>query len=188
MKIIKKNIECLFANSVVLISTGNMENNNILTVSSIGLMGSNILAIAIKENRFSLNIIRDIKEMVVNLTTLDLMNQTDFCGMISGKGINKFKIAGLTPERSNSVNAPLIKESPINLECKVVNEYVNGEWTIFLAEILDVHLDEKILTEDQKSIDNNKIKPLLFNTADGGYWVLSNKVGFAGKEGRMYIK
>ena len=106
---------------VVMVSCGDMEKSNIITVAWCGIACSNPakVYISVRPERHSYNIIKDTKEFVINLTTRDLAYKTDWCGVKSGKDVDKFKEMNLTKEKANFVNCPLIKESPVSIECKV---------------------------------------------------------------------
>ena len=105
----------------VMVSCGDMENSNIITVAWTGVTSSipPQVYISVRPERYSYNIIKETKEFVINLTTKDLTYATDWCGVKSGKDVDKFKEMNLTKENANFVKCPMIKESPISIECKV---------------------------------------------------------------------
>ena len=105
------------------------EKANIITVAWAGTVCTSpaMVSISLKPERYSYQIIRDTGEFVINLTTERLARAADFCGVRSGRDLDKFQAAGLTPEPAEHVGAPLIKESPVNLECRVTQVLKLGE-------------------------------------------------------------
>ena len=111
------------------------EKPNIITVAWAGTICSDpvMLSISVRKERYSHRIISETKEFVVNLTTKDLCRATDYCGVRSGRDVDKFKEMNLTPQKSSKINAPAIAESPVNIECKVVNVIELGSHDMFIA-------------------------------------------------------
>ena len=105
----------------VMVSCGNMEESNIITVAWTGIINTNppMVYISLRPTRYSYEIIKKNKEFVINLTTRKLAYATDWCGVKSGKNVDKFKEMRLTKQKANIVNCPMIKESPVSIECKV---------------------------------------------------------------------
>ena len=111
----------LYPIPAVMVSCGNMEESNIITVAWTGIINTNppMVYISLRPTRYSYEIIKKNKEFVINLTTRKLAYATDWCGVKSGKNVDKFKEMRLTKQKANIVNCPLIKESPVSIECKV---------------------------------------------------------------------
>lgn len=105
----------------VMVTCGDMEKSNIITVAWTGITCSTPakVYISVRTERYSYNIIKQEKEFVINLTTEELAYKTDWCGVKSGKNVDKFKEMHLTKEKANFVKCPMIKESPVSIECKV---------------------------------------------------------------------
>jgi len=99
-----------------------------------------LLAVSISPRRHSHSLIQETKEFVVNIPTIDLLDQTEFCGTASGREHDKFKETGLTPETGEKVKPPLIRECVANLECKLHSQFDAGAHTIFVGEIVDAHV------------------------------------------------
>lgn len=133
----------------VMVSCGNEKEQNIITIAWTGIINSEppITYVSVRKSRYSHHLIEESGEFVINLTTENLAKATDFCGVKSGRDLDKFKETGLTPEKAEFVSCPMIKESPVNLECKVleVKEYPTHD--MFIAEIERVHVDEKYFDE-----------------------------------------
>ncbi|MBQ7410478.1 MAG: flavin reductase family protein [Clostridia bacterium] len=160
----------------VLVTSGTMENSNILTVAWTGIMNTNpaIVYISVRPERYSYNLIKENKEFAINLTNKDLAFATDWCGVRSGAKFDKFKEMKLTKEKANFIKAPLIKESPVSIECKVIEEKTYGSHTTFIAEVLSIDADEKYMDE-KGAFDISKCDLIAY--ANGGYYELGKKIG-----------
>lgn len=128
------------------------EKPNIITAAWTGTVCSSpaMVSVSLKPERYSYGIIRDTGEFVINLTTERLARAADFCGVRSGREVDKFEAMRLTPEAAVHVGAPLIKESPVNLECRVTQIVELGSHHMFLGEVLGVDVDERYLDQNQK--------------------------------------
>ncbi|MGB2981864.1 MAG: flavin reductase family protein [Candidatus Zixiibacteriota bacterium] len=135
------------------------ERPNIITLAWVGVVCSEppMIGIAIRKNRFSFDIIKESKEFVVNVPSGALLKATDFCGTTSGKDTDKFAEAKLTPVKGTKVNAPLIAECPVNLECVVRHMPDLGSHTLFIGEIVATHIDSEFLN-DEGEPDVEKMK------------------------------
>ena len=160
----------------VMVSCGTMEKSNIITVAWTGIINTNpaMCYISVRPERHSYNIIKENGEFVINLTTEKLAYATDWCGVKSGKDVDKFKEMKLTKESAYFVKAPLIKESPVSVECKVKQIVPLGSHDMFVAEILSIDADEKYIDE-KGAFDISKCNLIAY--ANGGYYPLSDKVG-----------
>ena len=160
----------------VLVSSGTMEKANILTVAWTGIMNTNpaIVYISVRPERYSYNLIKENKEFAINLTNRELAYATDWCGVRSGAKFDKFKEMNLTKEKANFIKAPLIKASPVSIECKVIEEKNYGSHTTFIAEVLSIDADEKYMDESG-AFDISKCDLIAY--ANGGYYELGKKIG-----------
>ena len=160
----------------VLVSCGSIDKPNVFTVAWTGIINT-IPAktyISVRPERFSYEIIKQNKEFVINLTTSDLVYATDFCGVRSGKNVDKFKKMGLTPEKVSKVNAPAVAESPVNLQCKVTDIVEMGTHHMFIADIVGVSVDEQYLDANGKLCLG---KANLAAYAHGEYYALGKNLG-----------
>lgn len=166
----------LYPLPAVMITSGDMENSNILTVAWTGIVASDPATtyVSIRKERHSYDIIKANKEFCINLTTEDLVYATDYVGVKSGKNIDKFKELNLTKEKSTIVKCPMIKESPVCIECKVIEIKEMGSHDMFLAEIVAVNVDEKYMDETNK-FDMDKCKLIAYS--HGQYYALGDKIG-----------
>ena len=160
----------------VMVSCGDMEKSNIITVAWTGILNTNPakVYISVRPERYSYNIIKENKEFVINLTNEDLAFATDWCGVRSGAKFDKFKEMKLTKEKANFVKCPLIKESPVSVECKVVDMVEYGSHTMFIADVLSIDADEKYIDE-KGAFDISKCDLIAYS--NGNYYSLGKKIG-----------
>ena len=180
MKVKKNPFAALFPCPVVLVTCSDSNGKpNIITLAWAGMVCSDppTLGLGIRPERHSYKLIESSGEFVVNIPTTDILKQTDFCGMVSGKDMDKFSETGLTPEPAEKVKPPLIRECPVNIECIVKKKIPLGVHHLFLGEIVRVHIDESILDNEGK-LDFTKANPFVYNQRE--YWNLNHKVGFYG--------
>lgn len=143
----------LYPLPVVMVSVADKAGNaNIVTVAWAGTICSDpaMVSISVRPERHSHKMLMETGEFVINLTTKDLVYATDYCGVKSGRDIDKFKEMNLTPLPATQVGAPLIAESPVNIECKVTEVKQLGTHDMFMAEVVAVHADEKYMDEKGK--------------------------------------
>lgn len=160
----------------VMVSCGTMEESNIITVAWTGIINTNpaMCYISVRPTRHSYEMIKKTGEFVINLTTKDLAYATDWCGVKTGAKVDKFKEMKLTKERANFVNCPMIKESPVSVECKVKEIRELGSHHMFVAEILGINADEKYINENG-AFDISKCDLIAYS--NGNYYSLGKKIG-----------
>lgn len=165
----------------VMVSAGDKEGNiNIITVAWTGTICTNpaMLYISVRPERYSYNMIRESGEFVVNLTTEALVKATDYCGVRSGRDVDKWKEAKLTPGKANELQyAPIIVESPVNIECKVKEVKELGSHHMFIAEVVSVQVDDKYMNETGKFCLN---ETGLIAYSHGQYLQLGKELGTFG--------
>ena len=171
----------LYPLPVVMVSVTDGEgHDNIITVAWAGTVCTNppMVSISVRPERFSHHMIEKTGEFVINLTTESLARATDFCGVRSGKDVDKFKECSLTASKSVNVSAPSIEESPVNIECKVVQIIkTGGTHDIFIAEVVSVSVDDKYFDETGK-FHFERTKPICYS--HGEYYGLGKPVGSFG--------
>lgn len=154
-------------------------NDNVLTVAWAGTICSDpaMLSISVRKERYSYNIIKESGEFVVNLTTKALVEATDYCGVRSGRDEDKFASMNLTKGEAEKINAPVILESPVNIECRVKQVLELGSHDMFIAEVVNVQVSDELLDENGsfKLQDAN-----LLAYSHGEYYELGNKLGTFG--------
>ena len=170
----------LYPLPAVMVSCGREgEKPNIITVAWAGTVCSSpaMVSISVRPERYSYAIIRETGEFVINLVTKDLAFATDYCGVRSGRDVDKFKEMHLTAEPSKKISAPQIAESPVNIECKVTEVRELGSHHMFIAEVVSVSIDDKYMNEQGKFELNHTG---LVTYSHGEYFELGKKVGSFG--------
>ena len=142
--------ERLYPNPVVLASCSNGNKDNILTLAWVGTVCSDppMISISIRPSRFSHKLIVDSGEFVLNIPTSSQIAICDYCGVHSGRDVDKFDALGLSKERPSVIKASLIKECPINIECRVKQVIPLGAHDLFIGEVVCVNADEDLIYED----------------------------------------
>lgn len=160
----------------VLVTCGNEKRANVLTVAWTGILNT-IPAktyISVRKERFSYNLIKSSGEFAINLTTKDLVRATDFCGVRSGKDIDKFKVMKLTKQKANEISCPIIGESPVSIECRVTDIVKLGSHDMFMADILAVDVAKDLIdTKGRLELE----KAGLIAYCHGEYFALGEKLG-----------
>ena len=166
----------LYPLPVVMVSCGNMERSNIITVAWTGIMNTDpaMVYISVRPTRYSYNIIKESGEFVINLTTENLAYATDWCGVKTGAQVDKFKEMNLTKEPAKFVKCPMIKESPVSVECKVKEIKELGTHHMFVAEVLGINADEKYIDE-KGAFDISKCDLIAYS--NGNNYSLDKKIG-----------
>ena len=171
----------LYPLPAVMVSVGDKDGNtNIITIAWTGTICTNpaMAYISVRPERHSYSMIRESEEFVINLTTEQFAKVTDYCGVKSGRDVDKWKECGLHQEKAQELAyAPLIVECPVNIECKVVEVKELGSHHMFIAEVKAVHIDEAYMNENGK-FELNKTGLLAYS--HGEYFTLGEKCGSFG--------
>ena len=166
----------LYPLPAVLVSCGTMEKSNIITVAWTGIINTNpaMVYISVRPSRYSYKLIKEQGEFVINLTNKELARATDRCGVRSGSKFDKFKEMRLHKEKANFVKCPMIKESPVSVECKVKEIKELGSHHMFIAEVLAINSDEKYIN-DKGAFDISKCNLIAYS--NGHYYQMGKKIG-----------
>lgn len=167
----------LYPLPVVMVSVADKAgNSNIFTVAWTGTICSNppMVSISVRPERYSYHMIQETGEFVINLTTKELTYATDYCGVQSGKTVDKWERLHLTRIPGREVQVPLIAESPVNIECKVTEVKKLGTHDMFLAEVVAVQVDDVYMDEKQR-FHLTKAEPIVYS--HGEYYLLGEKLG-----------
>lgn len=166
----------LYPIPAVMVSCGTMEKSNIITVAWTGILNTDpaMVYISVRPSRHSYNMIKEQGEFVINLTTRDLAKATDWCGVKTGAKVDKFKEMNMHKEKANFVKCPMIKESPVSVECKVKEIRELGSHHMFVAEVLAINADEKYIDE-KGAFDISKCDLIAYS--NGHYYTLGKKIG-----------
>ena len=177
----------------VMVSCGDMEHSNILTVAWTGI--TNTIPpktyISVRPSRHSYNIIKESGEFVLNLTPASLIKAADYCGIYTGAKVDKFAKCNLTREAASEVACPLIAECPLSIECKVTDIIPLGTHDMFMADIVAVNVEDSLLDKNGK-LDLARAGLAAF--AHGEYFELGKKIGYFGfstakkKKGNAHAK
>ncbi len=165
---------------VVMVScTDGKGRDNIITLAWVGTVNSDppMLSISVRKERFSYEMIKSTGEFVVNLVDEKLVRAADYCGVKSGRDTDKFSELGLTAGKAAKVSVPVIHESPVNLECKVVNTLSLGSHDLFIGEVIAVNVDETLI-DNKGKLEFEKSKLVVYS--HGQYWGLKMPLGFFG--------
>lgn len=155
------------------------EKPNIITVAWTGTICTNpaMVYISVRPERYSYDIIKETGEFVINITTEKIIKAVDYCGVRSGKNVDKFAAMHLTPIEANLIKTPMIKESPVNIECRVKQIIPLGSHHMFIADVLGVHVDKAYMNENGK-FELSKANPIVYS--HGEYYGLGNLLGTFG--------
>ncbi len=175
-KVVKRPFVSSYPVPAVLVTCGHGEQANIITIAWTGTLCSKPpqLGIGVRPHRHSHTLIRERGEFVVNVPSERLLEKVDYCGMVSGREVDKFEATGLTAAPASVLKTPIIAECPINIECRVTQIIPLGSHDLFLGEVLAVQIDEEVLNEKRR-IDYEKARPFAF-TGDE-YWGLGSLLG-----------
>ena len=160
----------------VMVSCGTMEKSNIITIAWTGILNTNPaqVYISVRPSRYSYNLIKEQGEFVINLTNKELARATDWCGVKTGAKVDKFKEMHLNKEKAKFVKCPMIKESPVSVECKVREVKEMGSHHMFIADVLAINADEKFIDENG-AFDISKCDLIAYS--NGHYYALGKKIG-----------
>ena len=170
----------LYPLPVVMVSVRDGEGkDNIITVAWAGTVCTNppMVSISVRPERYSYHMLKESGEFVINLTTEELCRAADYCGVKSGRDVDKFRELGLKKEEASVVGAPMIGQSPVNIECRVTKVEELGSHHMFLARVEAVHADEAWMDENGR-FDLNKALPVAYS--HGEYYGLGRKLGTFG--------
>jgi flavin reductase (DIM6/NTAB) family NADH-FMN oxidoreductase RutF len=170
----------LYPVPAVMVSCGREgETPNIITIAWAGTICSDpaMVSISVRKERYSHKIISETGEFVINLVNKRLVRAADYCGVKSGRDVDKFKETRLTPQTSRYVKAPGIAESPVNIECRVTESKELGSHDLFLAEVVGVTIDNQYMDEKGKF---NLNASGLVSYSHGAYFELGKKLGTFG--------
>lgn len=161
----------------VLVSCGDAQQRNILTVAWTGTICTNppMCYISVRKERHSHSIISNTGEFVINLTTRELARAVDWCGVRSGRDFDKFEQMQLTAAKGEKVDAPVIVESPLNIECKVREIKELGSHDMFIADVVNIQADEQFINPQTGKFDLERAQLIAYS--HGQYYELGKRIG-----------
>ena len=170
----------LLPSPVLIIGTyGSNGKPNMMNAAWGGIVSSKppCISVSLREATLSFHNIKQTGAFTVNIPSEKYLKEADFVGMVSGKECDKFKVTGLTPEKSKLVNAPIVQEFPYTLECKLVRQVDLGSHTMFIGEIVGMVADSEVLNPKQLP-DIKKVRPMLWGSFGSmAYYNIGNKLG-----------
>ena len=170
----------LYPLPAVMVSCGRPDEiPNIVTVAWTGTICTNpaMVYISLRPERYSYDIIKETGEFVINLSNKDLVKAVDYCGVKSGRDVDKFKEMNLTPVKGETVSAPYIAEAPVSIECKLEQILELGSHHMFIAKVAGVHVDKKYMDEKGK-FNLNQADMIVYS--HGEYYDLNKQLGTFG--------
>jgi len=160
---------------------------NVCTLAASGILSGNPphVSISIRPSRYSHSLISRTKEYVINIPTASIVKEVDYCGVVSGRTIDKFNVTKLTPIEAKTVQPPIIKECPVSLECKVKDTINLGSHSVFVGEVVNLSVDENVFGQS-KNITYEKLKPITWNPITEEYHSLGERLGKEGYSKKIY--
>lgn len=170
------NLWPLPATTVMVSCIGRAGVPNIITIAACGIASSSppLISLALGVRQYSLELIKETEDFVVNIPSQDQVQITDWCGSVSGRSVNKFIVGGLTPGKSLKVKSPYIVECPVNYECTLWKSVDCGNHELVLGEIQLIHIDRDKLNISADGLDPSKFNPLVSFQQD--YWSLGKRI------------
>jgi flavin reductase (DIM6/NTAB) family NADH-FMN oxidoreductase RutF len=179
-KIIESPHRPVYPTPAALITSVDKEGKpNIITLGEVAMVSLHPtrISVGMRPATYSNSLVKATSEFVVNFPSADIVDKVDFCGTVSGRNVDKFAETGLTPEPSIHVKPPLIKECPVNLECKVVGALSLGSHDLFIGDVLVMHAEEEIILDGKRGlVDPAGCLIFAMNT----YWSFGEKLETAG--------
>lgn len=183
--------DIFFPVPAALIVSGPFRQVDIITIAWVGMVSSTppTVGISLDKRRYSLELIRSTGEFSVNIPDAAHFEEADFCGMVSGRKVDKFVQSGLTPLAAGKLKTAIIKECPFNMECRVIREIELGDYVLILGEVLETHIDEDKVdaSNNRPQIDIAKTNPLVYCATVREYWSLGSKLGKAFQAGKTIL-
>ena len=182
--------DAIFPVPAALVVSGCGETANIITIAWIGILSSTppTIGISLRKSRYSHELIHQQQEFTVNLPSAQLFRQVDFCGITSGRKHHKAQELGFTLLPGSVINTPILQECPYNIECKVTREVELGDYTLFMAEIVETHINEEHFDPANRAkINIASLDPLVYCAVVREYWSLGEQLGKGFDAGRAIL-
>ena len=157
---------------------------NFLAIAHVGIMDFHTVSVSINRTHHTTPGIKENKTFSVNIPSADMVRETDYCGLVSGREVNKAEL--FTVFYGSLKTAPMIEECPINMECRLARTVEFPKHDVFMGEIVATYCSEECLTEGALNI--SKLQPLLFTMSDKGYWKLGERLATAWSAGKKLIR
>ncbi len=170
-----------FPTPCVLVVSGDMASANIITIAWAGVVNSDppMVGVSLRAQTHSFALMKKHNSFTVNIPHEGMLREVDICGVVTGADVDKFAYAGLTRVASNKIDTPIIEEAIISLECKLKQRVELGSHSLFIGEVVEIHVDETILDKDGK-VTLEKIKPFVYCPVVHEYRAMGKKLGTYG--------
>jgi len=175
---------CLYPSLVVIVGANVNGKPNFLTVAWIGILGHNTIGMGLNKSHYTNKGIKENETFSLNIPSENMVKETDFVGLVSGKNHDKSNIFKVF--NSKLLSVPMVEECPINMECKLVSIVDNGSHDIFIGNIVQTYCSPNVLIDN--NVDLSKVHPLLFSMYEPGFWSLGNFVAKAWDVGKELKK
>ncbi len=184
MKITLGAKNCLYPTPTTIVGALVNGKPNYITIAHIGIMDHGSISLSLNKSHYTNPGIKEHKTFSVNIPSADMVKETDYCGLVSGKNQDKSQVFEAFYGQLKS--APMIKKCPINMECKLVQTVDFHSHDIFIGEIVETYCDDAVVTAGV--VDFSKVHPILFVMNDRGYWEIGKKFAGAWDIGKSLIK
>ncbi len=182
--------DAIFPVPAALVVSGIGDSANVMTVAWIGIVSSTppTIGISLRKSRHSHALIHKSQEFTVNIPSAQQFREVDYCGMVSGRQHDKIKELGFTLLPGSVTSTPILQECPYNVECKVTQEVELGDYTLFMGEIVQTHVDEAHIDSTNRArINVASLDPLVYCAVIREYWSMGEKLGKWFDAGRIYL-
>ena len=182
--------DVIFPVPAALVVSGRGETANILTIAWIGILSSTppTIGVSMMKSRYSHELIHQYQEFTVNIPAAGQFREVDYCGITSGRKHHKAKELGFTLLSGAVIQTPIIQECPYNIECKVSREIELGDYTLFMAEIVETHVDEQHFDPNNRAqINIASLDPLAYCAVIREYWRFGERLGKGFDAGRVIL-
>jgi len=190
MKVRLGPVERLFPMPCVLVVGGSIDEADVLTAAWVNVVSSTppTIVMGLRKTRHTLELMTRQGDFTVNVPDTELAAQVDYCGIVSGRTEDKFAATGLTLIPATLVNAPLIKECPYNIECRITQQVEVGEYVVVFGEIVECHADRRVLRKGTTLAEMDELDPLIYCAGVREYRGLGPKLHDAYKIGNRFRK
>ena len=171
---------CLYPMPIVLVGANVRGKPNYITIADVGIMAMNFISVSMQKHHYTNIGIRENKTFSVNIPSVEMVKETDYCGLVSGRNVDKSQL--FKSFFGMLKTAPMIEKCPVNMECRLVKTVDFPKHDIFVGEIFETYCDEQYLTNG--IVDENKVRPILFVLSDKGYWRLRERFAEAWEIGK----
>ena len=174
---------CLYPSPTVIVGADIDGKANYITIAWIGILGFRTIGMAMNKSHYTNRGIKENKTFSVNIPSVNMLKETDYIGLVSGKTVDKSKI--FANFYGNLKNAPMIEECAINMECELTQVLDSKSHEIFIGSIVETYCDDTYLTNGK--VDLVKVQPFFFSMYEPAYWSLGEQIGKAWSIGKDFL-